>query len=202
MNDQQTKFKELLNQNTAIKIDLGCGTTKKAGYIGIDLLPLDGVDFIADFEKGLDFIPNSSVDEMISSHLLEHIDSFENLMAEIHRVLKSSGTKKILVPHFSNPYYYSDYTHRRFFGLYTFDYFSNGDTNMKRKVPSFYNTLKFKIISRKLIFRAQPFYIRNKFMSIFTFIFNLSPYMQELYEGMFSSIIPCYEIQFVIQPIK
>ena len=44
-------------------------------------------------------------------------------MREITRVLKKNGKANIFVPHFSNPYYYSDYTHKRFLGLYTFYYF-------------------------------------------------------------------------------
>lgn len=195
-------FEEYILNVDTVKVDLGCGPSKKDGYIGIDLLPLKGVDFVVDFEKGLNFIPDDSVDEIFSSHLLEHIDDLEFLMSEIHRVLKPRGIKKIIVPHFSNPYFYSDYTHKRFFGLYSMDYFSNGDTNLRRKVPSFYSNKKFKILNRKLRFGAQPFFIRNKILAIFTHIFNLSPFMQELYEGFFSKIIPCYEIHFEIQPIK
>ncbi|MBK8349860.1 MAG: methyltransferase domain-containing protein [Saprospiraceae bacterium] len=185
-----------------MKVELGCGTNKKNGFIGVDSLNLPGVDIVHNIEEGLGIFEDDSVDEIYSAHFLEHIENFEFLITEIHRVLKSTGKKVIIVPHFSNPYYYSDYTHKRFFGLYSMDYFSDGNNKYRRKVPNFYTDVKFKVISRKLKFGAHPFYIRNKIMAIFTHFFNISPYMQELYEGTFSSFIPCHEVNFEIQPIK
>lgn len=202
MDKLKGKFLELLSNKDEIRIDLGCGPSKKIGYIGIDILELPGIDFVADFNKGLPFIPDNSIDEIISSHLLEHIENLELFLAEIHRVLKPNGIKKIIVPHFSNPYYYSDYTHKRFFGLYSMDYFSDGSSNLRRKVPSFYNNIKFKVKQRKLKFKAHPFYVRNKIMALFTILFNMNPFMQELYEGTFTGLIPCYEVHFEIIPIK
>jgi predicted SAM-dependent methyltransferase len=192
----------MTERGETIRIDLGCGPNKMKGYIGIDILPLPGVDIVADFEQGLQFIPDNSVDEIFSSHLLEHVGNFEDLLREIHRVLKPEGIKKIIVPHFSNPYYYSDYTHKKFFGLYSMDYFSDGNNEYNRKVPSFYNDFKFEVVHRKLRFSSPAFYFRNKIKSVFTHIFNSSVYMQELYEDWFTGIIPCAELHFVIRPIK
>src|SRR5687768_13241645 len=116
-------FRHLISNKNRVVIELGCGPLKRdSDSIGIDMLAIPGVDIVHDLEKGLSFIPDNSVDEISSSHVLEHITSFENLMREIHRILKKEGIHKVTVPHFSNPYYYSDYTHKRFFGLYTFDY--------------------------------------------------------------------------------
>ena len=185
-----------------LKIDLGCGPSKKEGYIGIDRINLPGVDLVCNFEEGLEFLPDNCVDEIVSSHLLEHIENIELLMSEIHRVLKPNGVKKMIVPHFSNPYYYSDYTHKRFFGLYSMDYFSDGENNFKRKVPVFYNSKKFKVRKRKLRFASPPFYFRNKFKAFFTHIFNYNEFMQELYEDLFSNLISCYEIHYELEPIK
>jgi predicted SAM-dependent methyltransferase len=200
--DNKVKWNAITQNLKEIKIDLGCGPSKRPGYIGIDILPLDGVDIVADFEKGLSFIPDNSVDEIVSFHLLEHITELDHMMREIHRILKPTGIKKIVVPHWSNPHYYSDYTHKRFFGLYTFDYFTKNGTNLKRKVPNFYNNAKFTVEYRKLRFSAYPFFIRNKFKAIFTHVFNLNVFMQELYEGFFTGIISCSEIHYHIRPDK
>jgi ubiquinone/menaquinone biosynthesis C-methylase UbiE len=201
--DNSNNIFNTLSKNTdKVKIELGCGPSKQSGYIGIDVLPLEGVDIVADFNQGLSFIPDNSVDEVFSSHLLEHITNLELLMSEIHRILKPNGFQYIIVPHFSNPHYYSDYTHKNFFGLYTFDYFGNGKSNLKRKVPQFYSNAKYEVISRKLRFGAQPFYFRNKIKAVFTHLFNINPFMQELYEGTFSKFVSCYELHVKIRPIK
>ena len=122
----------LINSKEKIIIELGCGARKKEGRIGIDAVDLPCVDIVADLEKGLAFLPDNSVDQIHCKHFLEHIKNFENLMAEMVRVLKRDGTANISVPHFSNPYYYSDYTHKRFFGLYSFYYFADNEDQPRR----------------------------------------------------------------------
>ena len=89
-----------------LKIDLGCGPNKKTGFKGMDILPLPGVDFVVDLEKGFSFMADNSVDEFYTSHFLEHVQNLELIMAEIHRTLKPGGVLTVFVPHFSNPYYY------------------------------------------------------------------------------------------------
>lgn len=190
-----------LAQPGPIVVELGCGPYKRAGAIGIDHLPLPGVDYVADVEKGLGFLPDNSVDEIYSSHFLEHIENFEPLMRDIHRVLKPGGRKILVVPHFTNPYYYSDFTHKRFFGLYTFDYMGEKDPRFRRNVPKFYVDYRFRILDRKLAFLS-PFRFRAFIKRFQTFIFNLNPFMQELYEGTFCYILPCSEMTVVLTPVK
>lgn len=196
-NQLQTKIKEA----NFVKIELGCGENKRdVESIGIDLLPLKGVDFVANIEEGLPFLDDRSVDEISSVHVLEHIENFEFLMKEIHRVLKLKGKKKIKVPHFSNPYYYSDYTHKRFFGLYSFDYLGSNTTMLKRKVPNFYSDIRFRVIDRKLIFKNPPYFVRHNFgRFVLQKVFNLNAFMQELYESNFCYIFPCTELEFVLE---
>ena len=173
--DNKEIFKNLSLGKNRVAIELGCGNSKKMDVIGIDLLPLPSVDVVADFEKGLPFIDNNSVDIIYSDHLLEHIENFELLITDIFRILKENGKLVIRVPHFSNPHYYSDYTHKRFFGLYSFDYFSDPKHQLKRKVPTFYNTeVRFIVSKRKLVFKSR-FFIRGIFKrKIIQPIFNIN----------------------------
>ena len=121
-----------LKSDAPVIIDLGCGPKKKHGRIGIDKLNLPTVDIVADLENGLPFLPDNSVDQIHSSEVFGCIENFENLMREVVRVLKKDGTSYVFVPHFSNPHYYSDYEHKRFFGLYTsgFLFINFSDYNM------------------------------------------------------------------------
>jgi ubiquinone/menaquinone biosynthesis C-methylase UbiE len=190
-----------MEQGEQINIELGCGTTKQEGKVGIDRLPLKGVDIVHDVENGLGFLPDNSVDEISSSHFLEHINNFEELMREIHRVLKPNGLHIAIVPHFSNPYYYSDYTHKRFFGLYTFDYLATQNSCLKRKVPDFYTDFKFEIISRKYNFNS-PFKIRHALKQVPKKILGINNYLKEFYEETLCWIFPCSTITYIMRPAK
>jgi ubiquinone/menaquinone biosynthesis C-methylase UbiE len=194
-------IKAKIEKKEPIIIELGCGNSKPEGSIGIDMVELDGVDIVADVEEGLGFIPDNCVDIISSRHFLEHVGNYEQLIREIHRVLKPTGLHKAIVPYFSNPHYYSDYTHKNTFGIYSFDYFATTETQLKRKVPTFYNDIRFEILHRDLVFKSQ-FFLRNIFKRIPKFIFNLSDYWKELYEESFSYTFPCSEIYFEMRPRK
>ena len=184
-----------------IQIELGCGVHKTPGWLAIDRADLPNVDVVADLEQGLPFLPDNSVDVIHSASFFEHIDHFEGLMREMWRVLRPQGLIHGFVPHFSNPYYYSDPTHRRFFGLYTFEYFSAEQTRFARKVPAFYNTPKFYTQQIRLQF-SSPWPIRRWFKERFTTLVNLSPWLQEYYEENLCYLIPCYGICFTLRVAK
>lgn len=197
-------FKRLAATKHTVLVEIGCGEHKRnPDSIGVDLVSLPGVDIVHNLEDGLAFIPDNSVDEISSSHVLEHIVHFEELMKDIHRILKPGGVHKVTVPHFSNPHYYSDYTHKRFFGLYTFEYFSKiKDQDLNRKVHDFYVNFHFKVTYRRFNFKKNlsPRNIFN--IMIADPLFNASNYMKEFYEDKFAFIIPCKEIYFEMKPVK
>ena len=181
-------------------VELGCGLNKRfKDSIGIDLLNYPNVDIVDDCYSALKTFDTDSVDYIYSYHFLEHCDGFKELLIECQRVLKTEGIFECTVPHFSNPYYYSDYTHINFFGLYTFDYLCEIQY-FKRKVPN-YGKIGFKTENVSLGFRAdRPFYLSYTFRKLLL-IFNASPFMQEIYEWHFSSLIKCSEITFKLKKI-
>lgn len=203
-NANRNTFIHLAEGRPKVFVEIGCGEHKRnAGAIGIDLVFLPGVDIVHNLEDGLAFIPDNSVDEISSSHVLEHIVHFEELMRDIHRILKPEGVHKVTVPHFSNPHYYSDFTHKRFFGLYTFEYFSKiKDQDLNRKVHDFYVNFYFKVTYRRFNFKKNlsPRNIFN--ILIADPLFNASNYMKEFYEDKFAFMIPCKEIYFEMKPVK
>jgi predicted SAM-dependent methyltransferase len=190
---------QTIQNKQPVIIELGCGRKKKEGRVTVDKVDLPDVDIVADLEKGLAFLPDHSIDEIHCRSVLEHIENFENLMAEMVRVLKTDGTAYIFVPHFSNPYYYSDYTHKRFFGLYTFYYFVNSKDQLRRKVPDFYTQTKINILSQRLIFRS-AFKLINPFKKLFGWFINLHPLLQQYYEENLCYLVPCHGIEMVFKP--
>ena len=190
---------KVINDDKPLVIELGGGKKSRQDRITIDKLDLPNVDIVADVENGMSFLPDDSVDEIHCRSMLEHVYNFEDLIREIVRVLKKSGKVHIFVPHFSNPYYYSDYTHKRFFGLYTFYYFVDEEKQLKRKVPNFYTDIRIKIISQRLIFRS-PFWLSRQIKKAFGFIINSSKFFMELYELHLCYIFPCHGIEIVFMP--
>jgi len=190
---------ELIKDDRQLIVELGSGGQKKEGRITIDKVDLPEVDIVADLEENLSFLPDNSVDEIHCRSVLEHIEHFENLMAEMVRILKKDGTAHIFVPHFSNSYYYSDYTHKRFFGLYSFYYFVSPQKQLSRKVPDFYTDIRIEILSQRLVFRS-AFKLINPLKKLFGWFINLNSYLQQYYEENLCYLIPCHGIELVFTP--
>tara|TARA_B100002051_G_scaffold272167_1_gene308301 strand:- start:323 stop:874 length:552 start_codon:yes stop_codon:yes gene_type:complete len=89
-----------LNDNFE-KIHLGCGDKYIDGFVHIDLLDLDHIDYVAD-ARDLSFIPDDSAKLLYASHVLEHFGREEllPLLIEWHRVIKADGILRIAVPDF------------------------------------------------------------------------------------------------------
>ena len=82
------------------RVNIGCGPYAQPGYINIDKnARWPNVDIVRDIRLGLPF-DDSSVDEILASHVLEHLDSDElmNVMQECYRVLKPGCPINIVVP--------------------------------------------------------------------------------------------------------
>lgn len=105
-----------------IQIDLGCGHGKVPGYIGLDILPFEGVDLVCDLEQGIPLADNC-VNRVYTNHTLEHIEHLILLMQEISRVCRPGAPVIVRVPYYASVGAFKDPTHRRFFAEDTFRYF-------------------------------------------------------------------------------
>jgi len=84
-------------ENKELKLDLGCGRNKREGYVGVDADSGVGADIVA---SALDLpFEDESVDEVHSSHLVEHFDpsDAQKFFDEVFRVLKKGKTAYIKV---------------------------------------------------------------------------------------------------------
>lgn len=183
-----------------IELELGCGQNKKNNEaIGIDQLDFPGVDIVGDALEVLRVFPDNSVNKIYSNHFFEHLNDIKDMIVECSRILKKGGEIVIVVPHFSNPYFYSDYTHKTPFGLYTFSYLCNAPA-FRRKVPKYNIDLPLTIKDIYLNFRGErPFYIRHAIGRILSKIINSCTYAKEFYEINLCYLIPCHEIRITIE---
>jgi hypothetical protein len=188
-----------LERQGPLKLDLGCGGTKRASdYVGVDAIDGPSVDVVGDVLDVLRALEDESVAEVHSSHLFEHIDDLYTLVDELERVLVVGGLLHVVVPHFSNPYFYSDPTHRRPFGLYTFSYFAD-DRVLTRGVPTYGHVQRLRLERVRLNFRSSTeFRFRYRLKETLGRVVNRNVRLQELYEENLAWILPCYEVEFAL----
>jgi SAM-dependent methyltransferase len=184
-----------------LRLDLGSGDRPHAGFYSLDRLALPGIDIQADLNEPFAELPDDSVAEIFSRHALEHVTRLPELIAEIHRVTRPGGRIEIIVPHFSNPYGYSDPTHVRFFGLYSFFYFCDPQDQPRRKVPAFYAAERFQVESVK--FRLMRQSVGEKVVrAVLEPLINCRLAALDWYERRLCRFLPANQIQFVLRPKK
>lgn len=106
-----------------IKVDIGCGSRKPEGFIGVDIYPWPGVDIVADLTKIFPF-PDNTVDEIRAYDCLEHLPNIIHSMNEIWRICKPGATVDILVPSTDGRGAFQDPTHVSFWNINSFMYYS------------------------------------------------------------------------------
>jgi hypothetical protein len=182
-----------------IKVDLGCGDrVRPPDVVGVDIIDYANVDIVGDVFAVVDLLPDNSVSEIYSSHFFEHINDVYGLLEKIVRILTEEGFIKVTVPHFSNPFFYSDPTHKSFFGLYTMGYYCRGRV-FRRTLPNYRNQLPLMIVSTRLVFKSyRPNYVRHALKKVFENIINSSNFVREFYEENLCWLVPCYEIVYII----
>jgi SAM-dependent methyltransferase len=110
--------------NLARKIlDVGCGWNKTPGAIGIDANPKTHADVIHDLGSIPYPFPDNDFDDIVCRHVAEHVPDVMSFIAELHRITKPGGRITITTPHYSNPDWATDPTHRNHFNSYSFNCF-------------------------------------------------------------------------------
>ncbi|MFA5059794.1 MAG: methyltransferase domain-containing protein [Candidatus Omnitrophota bacterium] len=90
-----------VQNNSTIKLHLGCGTNKLSGWVNIDSVKDCQPDLVHDIMRPLPYA-DQTVDEILAEDLLEHFDKYMRyiVFGDWARVLKIGGTITIRVPNF------------------------------------------------------------------------------------------------------
>ena len=117
-----------------MKLNLGSGSKILDGYINVDKYDYYKPDIIHDLEVFPYPFEDNSIEEILLSHVLEHIgqqpDTFINIMKELYRICSNNALIIINVPHPRHEDFLSDPTHVRpitVLGLSLFDQKLNRD---------------------------------------------------------------------------
>lgn len=184
---------QAVQQAAPRRLNLGCGTDIRPGWVNLDCARLPGVDVVHDlsclplpFEAG-------QFSSICAKDVLEHLD-YIPLLKELHRILQVGGTLEIQVPHFTSASNYIDPTHKRQFSIRTFEFFV-ASSEFGR---GYYFDFQFaQLAGRRLTFLGGPL-IWNKLVGP---LVNLHPKIQQYYELTFlSRLFPAENI--VVQLIK
>jgi hypothetical protein len=190
-----------LQAGRPVRLNLGSGKTSREGFYNVDLVALDTVDMVADLNRPLDGLPDNSVAQVVCKHTLEHIQNIVGILSELHRVVRPEGQIEIAVPHFSNPYGYSDPTHVHFFGLFSMYYFADMEDQPRRKVPCHYGDSPFIVEKIRIRFHTRGL-LDGSVSWLIRGLVNINYFTQHCYERRFAWLWPASEIRYVIRPKK
>ena len=82
---------------------------------------------------------NDEFDEVVCRHVAEHVPDVMAFVTELFRITRPGGRIKITTPHYSNPDWPTDPTHRNHFNSYSFNCFVE-----ERQVFEFYTEVRLR----------------------------------------------------------
>ena len=178
-------------------LDVGCGWNKTPGAIGIDANPKTHADVIHDLGTTPYPFPNNEFDEIVCRHVAEHVPDVMSFVAELHRISKPGGRITITTPHYSNPDWATDPTHRNHFNSYSFNCFI-----ADRQLFPFYTDVRLKPV-RTYVSLANLWRVVG-----LEFLVNLDQrwpsfrFTRKFWEFYLSSIVRGKELQITLEVVK
>lgn len=168
------------------RLHLGCGTKRLDGYLNVDIVALPGV---TDQVFNLEVFPypweSGAFKEILLEHVLEHLSDTVGVMRELHRLLSPGGIIRVSVPYFSSPNMWGNPTHKRQFGLLTFNYLA---------------VIGFTVIRRRVFFFSVKSFMRSRWYALpIDVLLNVS---QAFYARFLSYLLPVSELHAILQKVR
>jgi SAM-dependent methyltransferase len=178
-------------------LDVGCGWNKTPGAIGLDANPRAHADIVHDLGALPYPFPDNEFDEIVCRHVLEHVPDVMSLVTELYRIAKPGAIITIVTPHYTNPDWATDPTHRNHFNSYSFNCFVED-----RQLFPFYTEVRLKPI-RTFVSLANLWRVLG-----LEFLVNLDQrwpvfrFARKFWEFYLSSICRGKELRFELAVVK
>jgi SAM-dependent methyltransferase len=96
-------------------LDIGCGSAKFAGAIGLDISADTDADVVHDLDVFPYPIEDASFDQILMQDVIEHVAQPIRVFEELHRIARPGARIQLRTPHYSSVLAYGDPTHRHYF---------------------------------------------------------------------------------------
>jgi SAM-dependent methyltransferase len=96
-------------------LDVGCGSKKYPGSVGVDISADTDADVVHDLDRFPYPFEDDSFDQVLMQDVIEHVREPIKVMDELHRICAPGARIQLRTPHFSSMLAYSDPTHRHYF---------------------------------------------------------------------------------------
>lgn len=167
-------------------LDIGCGSSKTPGAVGLDI----SADTDADIVHDLDVLPypfeDSSFDQILLQDVLEHVREPIAVFEELHRIARPGARIQLRTPHFSSVLAYGDPTHRHYFSTIAI-------RSLAEPRFAHYTAVRFRVVHVSLDMWL-PFRVSGV-----SRLANRSP---ELYEKYFAFRFPTMNIRAELEVVK
>jgi len=124
-------------------LDLGCGSKKWPGAVGLDVSSDTDADIVHDLDVFPYPLEHDAYDVVLMQDVIEHVEDLYGLMAEVNRIARPGARVLVRTPHFSSMLAFSDPTHRHYLSLLAISGLAE---------PGFahYSATRFRVVSNRV----------------------------------------------------
>jgi len=167
-------------------LDVGCGSSKVPGAVGLDISADTAADIVHDLDAFPYPIEEGSFDQILLQDVIEHVSEPIRVFEELHRIARPGARIQLRTPHFSSVLAYGDPTHRHYFSTLAI-------RSLAQPRFAHYTNVRFRIVHVTL-----DLWLAYRALGLAA-LFNRS---QETYEKYLAFIFPTMNIRAEFEVLK